>query len=53
MFVFSLLDKHGEIWCSGVWNLENKEHPTIEQELENDIISFIKEADPNRKKSKN
>lgn len=43
-----LLDKHGEIWCSGVWNLENKEQGTIQQQLESAIISFIKEADPNR-----
>lgn len=43
-----LLEKHGEIWCSGVWNLENKEQESLQQELENAIISFIKEADPNR-----
>ncbi len=43
-----LLDKHGEIWCSGVWNLENKEQETIQQELEALVISFIKEADPNK-----
>ncbi|WRF31581.1 hypothetical protein KVD36_01380 [Helicobacter pylori] len=43
-----LLDKHGEVWCSGVWNLENKEQETIQQELEALIIGFIKEADPNR-----
>lgn len=48
-----LLDKHGEIWCSGVWNLENKEQETIQQELENAIISFIKEADPNRGNGEN
>ncbi|PDW12440.1 hypothetical protein BB390_06915 [Helicobacter pylori] len=28
-----LLDKHGEIWCSGVWNLENKEQETIRSNL--------------------
>lgn len=43
-----LLDKHGEIWCSGLWNLENKEQATIQEQLESAIISFIKEADPNR-----
>lgn len=48
-----LLDKHGEIWCSGAWNLENKEPATIEQELEALIISFIKETDPNRENSEN
>lgn len=48
-----LLNKDGEIWCSGVWNLENKEQATIEEELEALIISFIKEADPNRENSEN
>ncbi|RKU91231.1 hypothetical protein DB721_08990 [Helicobacter pylori] len=43
-----LLDKHGEIWYSGVWNLENKEQATIQEQLESAIISFVKEADPNR-----
>ncbi|WP_367709381.1 hypothetical protein [Helicobacter pylori] len=43
-----LLDKHGEIWCSSVWNLENKEQESLQQELEKGIINFIKEADPNR-----
>lgn len=43
-----LLDKHWEIWCSGVWNLENKEPATIKQELEALIISFIKENEPKR-----
>ncbi len=43
-----LLDKHGEVWCSSVWNLENKEPATIQQELEQGVINFIKEADPNR-----
>ncbi|PDW14106.1 hypothetical protein BB387_01280 [Helicobacter pylori] len=43
-----LLDKHGEVWCSGAWNLENKEQETIQEQLEKAIISFIKEADPNR-----
>ncbi|RVY95432.1 hypothetical protein [Helicobacter pylori] len=43
-----LLDKHGEIWCSGVWNLENKEQETLQQELEQGVINFIKEADPNK-----
>lgn len=43
-----LLDKHGEIWRSGVWDLENKEQATIQGQLESAIISFIKEADPNR-----
>ena len=48
-----LLDKYGEVWCSGFWNLENKEQETIQQELESAIISFIKEADPNRENSEN
>lgn len=48
-----LLDTHGEIWCSGVWNLENKEKETIQEQLESAIISFIKEADPNRENSEN
>ncbi|MCQ2916138.1 hypothetical protein JT164_05165 [Helicobacter pylori] len=43
-----LLDKHGEVWCSSVWNLENKKQETIQQELEQGVINFIKEADPNR-----
>ncbi len=42
-----LLDKHGEVWCSGVWNLENKEQESLQQNLECAIIRFIKEADPN------
>lgn len=48
-----LLDKHGEVWCSGAWNLENKEQETIQEQLESAIISFIKEADPNRENSEN
>lgn len=43
-----LLDKHGEIWSSGIWDLENKEQSTIQEQLESAIISFVKEADPNR-----
>lgn len=43
-----LLDKHGEIWASGVWNLENKEQETIQQNLEALVISFVKETDPNK-----
>lgn len=43
-----LLDKHGEIWCSGVWNLESKEQATLHEQLESAIIRFVKEADPNR-----
>ena len=43
-----LLDKHGEIWCSSVWNLENKEQATLYKELEQGVINFIREADPNR-----
>lgn len=43
-----LLDKHGEIWCSGGWGLENKEQETIQEQLESAIISFIKETDPNK-----
>ncbi|RVY22421.1 hypothetical protein [Helicobacter pylori] len=43
-----LLDKHGEILCSGFWNLENKEQSTMQEQLESAIISFIKEADPNK-----
>lgn len=43
-----LLDKHGEILYSGVWNLENKEQATIQDQLESAIISFVKEVDPNR-----
>ena len=43
-----LLDKHGEVWGRGVWNLENKGQETIQQELEALVIGFIKEADPNR-----
>ena len=46
-----LLDKDGGIYCGGVWNLENKEQSTIEEQLESAIISFIKEADPNRENS--
>ncbi|WQW38607.1 hypothetical protein KVM50_03000 [Helicobacter pylori] len=48
-----LLDKHGEVWCSGVFNLENKEQETIQEQLESLIISFIKEADPNRENREN
>ncbi|WP_158225638.1 hypothetical protein [Helicobacter pylori] len=44
----NLLDKHGEVWCSGVWNLENKDQETIQQELEDAIVRFTKEEDPNR-----
>ena len=43
-----LLDKHGEVWCSGAWNLENKEQDSLQQELEALVIGFIKEADPNK-----
>lgn len=43
-----LLDKYGEICASQFWNLENKEQETIQQELEALVISFIKEADPNK-----
>ncbi|MGN8433947.1 hypothetical protein ACR9LT_00945 [Helicobacter pylori] len=43
-----LLNKHGEVWCSSFWNLENKEQETIQEQLESAIISFVKEADPNR-----
>ncbi|MGL2472256.1 hypothetical protein ACOWNU_07220 [Helicobacter pylori] len=46
--LLDLLDKHGEIWCSGFWNLEDKEQETIQEQLESAILSFIKEADPNR-----
>ena len=42
-----LLDKHGQVWCSGVFNLENKEQEKLQQELEALVIGFIKEADPN------
>lgn len=43
-----LLDKHGEVWCSGAWDLENKEQDSLQQELEALVIGFIKEADPNK-----
>ena len=44
----NLLDKHGEVWASGCWNLENKEQESLQQELEALVIGFIKEADPNK-----
>ncbi len=28
-----LLDKHGEVYCSGVWNLENKDQETMQQDF--------------------
>ena len=43
-----LVDKYGEVWCSGAWNLENKEQESLQQELEALVIGFIKEADPNK-----
>lgn len=48
-----LLDKHWEVWASVAWNLENKEQETIQEQLESAIISFIKEAAPNRENSEN
>ena len=42
-----LLDKRGEVWASVFWNLENKEQETMQEVLEDAIIRFIKEADPN------
>lgn len=43
-----LLDKHGEVWCSGVWNLEDKDQANLQQDLEALVICFIKGADPNK-----
>lgn len=43
-----LLDKHGELWASQFWNLEDKDQEKLQQELEGAIIGFIKEADPNK-----
>lgn len=43
-----LLDKHGEVWASQFFNLENKEQETMQDQLERAIISFVKESDPNR-----
>ncbi|WQS69721.1 hypothetical protein KVC68_04860 [Helicobacter pylori] len=43
-----LVNKHGEIYCSGAWNLENKEQEKLQQDLEALVIGFIKEADPNK-----
>lgn len=49
LFLFlDLLDKHGDVYCSGVWNLENKEQESLQQELEALVIDFIKEVDPNK-----
>lgn len=43
-----LIDKHGEVWASQFWNLENKEQEKLQQELEALVLAFVKEADPNK-----
>ncbi|MFP6344811.1 hypothetical protein ACLGE2_00315 [Helicobacter pylori] len=43
-----LIDKHGEVWASQFWNLENRQAETLSQELEALVLAFLKEADPNR-----
>lgn len=43
-----LIDKHGEIWASQFWSLENRRAETLLQELEALVLAFVKEADPNK-----
>jgi len=43
-----LIDKDGEIWASRFWNLENKEQEKLQKELEDMVVAFVKEADPNK-----
>ncbi|GAA8493624.1 hypothetical protein KKKH51_04100 [Helicobacter pylori] len=43
-----LIDKYGEVWASQFWNLENRQAETLQQELEDLVLAFIKEADPNK-----
>lgn len=43
-----LIDKYGEIWASHFWNLENRQAETLSQELEALVLSFVREADPNK-----
>lgn len=43
-----LIDKYGEIWASQFWDLENRQADELEQELGALVISFVKEADPNK-----
>lgn len=43
-----LIDKYGEVWASQFWTLENRKAETLQEELEDLVLAFVKEADPNK-----